>query len=238
MRTINELCQEAKDRVDLMLTSTDYETGGANALLPYLPANVNRESLDAYIEQVVDSAIRGKRGPIECCGKSIGQLLAKIDPEAPKRSFHLKPEAKESLEEKMEGFKVVDIPKKKRGRPPKTKLAAKPKKKDPAKVELPPIINADPTPPPKNQKDPRSCIPAGIPVVEIEKDRYIAIQLTVQDGKIVGVDEFNKHSINPPYYEQVFRNLLEQLSHDKIIAEYLAVDEEAGIMQFRFKRTT
>lgn len=292
MRTINELTQEEKDRVDLMLTSTDYETRGANALLSYLPSHVNRESLEAYIEHVVDSAIRGKRKPIECCGKSIGQLLTKIDPDAPKRSFHLKEEVKQALEEKraLENFKVVDPPKKKRGRPPKSKQAAKPKKKDPVKVELPPIINADPTPPSRQKPIPlhptgktidgkkvdlknvdipeMECPTHGPyrafrwidpdtaevyegkcpkcqmeyaepfpPVVEVKKNKHIALQLTIQDGLVTKVDEVEEQkSINPPYYQNVFQNILEQLTSDRIIAEYLAVDEEAGIMQFRFKR--
>lgn len=233
MRTINELTQEEKDRVDLMLTSTDYETRGANALLSYLPSHVNRESLDAYIEHVVDSAIRGKRKPIECCGKSIGQLLTNIDPNAPKKPSDPKKSGKkaDAIKKSLEGFKVMDTPKKKRGRPPKAKQPEKPKKKDPVKVELPPIINADPTPPAKKEVSP------GIPVVKVDKDRYIALQLTTQDGVVTKVDEVEEpRSINPPYYQNFLQNILDQLTSDRIIAEYLAVDEEAGIMQFRFKR--
>ena len=232
-----ELTQEEKDRVDLMLTSTDYETRGANAMLSYLPSHVNRESLDAYIEQVVDSAIRGKRKPIECCGKTIGHLLANIDPNAPKKPSDPKESDKkaDAIKKSLEKFKVMDPPKKKRGRPPKTKQAEKPKKKDPVKVELPPIINADPTPPPKREVNPN--VPEGIPVVKVDKDRYIALQLTIQDGVVTKVDEVEEpRSINPPYYQNFLQNILDQLTSDRIIAEYLAVDEEAGIMQFRFKR--
>jgi hypothetical protein len=296
MRTINELTQEEKDRVDLMLTSTDYETRGANAMLSYLPSHVNRESLDAYIEQVVDSAIRGKRKPIECCGKSIGQLLTKIDPDAPKRSFHLSEEGKQALEKKraLENFKVVDPPKKKRGRPPKAKQAAKTKKKDPVKVELPPIINAEPEKASPQKQKPIPLHPTGKridgknvdlknidipdmecpihgsykafrwinpdtaevyegkcpkcqmesaeqlpPVVEVKKNKHIALQLTIQDGVVAKVDEIEEpKSINPPYYQNMFQNIIDLISRDRIIAEYLAVDEEAGIMQFRFKRST
>lgn len=238
MRTINELTQEEKDRVDLMLTSTDYETRGANAMLSYLPSHVNRESLDAYIEQVVDSAIRGKRKPIECCGKTIGHLLANIDPNAPKKPSSPKESDKkaDAIKKSLEKFKVVDPPKKKRGRPPKAKQAAK-LKKDPVKVELPPIINADPTPPPKREVN--HNVPEGIPVVKVDKDRYIALQLTIQDGVVTKVDEVEEpRSINPPYYQNMFQNIIDLISRDRIIAEYLAVDEEAGIMQFRFKRST
>jgi len=248
MRTIKELTPEMKERVDLMLTSTEYELDGAKALLPYLPSGVTRECLESYIDQVVDSAIRGKRNPIECCGKTIVQLLTKI----PKRS------ASKSLD----GFKVVDVPKKKRGRPPKP--LTEPKKTQ-GEITPPVIKSKDPEPdnapdspdmatPPPREPEPKPAIDAGKPKktpkakkpkdqvsnlvhpVDIKKNQHLAIQLTIHEGRIIGVDEVQQGSINPPYYENIFQDILKQLSNDRIHAESLSVDEELGMLQFRYKR--
>ncbi len=85
-------------------------------------------------------------------------------------------------------------------------------------------------------KKPKKQVADLVHPVDIKKNQHLAIQLTIHEGQIIGVDEVQQGSINPPYYENIFQDILKQLTNDRIQAESLSVDEELGVLQFRYKR--